>query len=271
MSREQNSALIEHTLNIRAGISTLKTKYGIHVDEYDYLDIAVDALRDIRHFGTTQYLGMAKVRAGGKVTIPCYADSIDAVTTRHMAKKVFKDRVTVKLYDEKLDGDYFYSFYNNVKNVGYGSAMPSVHFDNPYEDTFGIDNSLPGLAYRRDRGYIPYTLQTGEIQVAANRAGESIGVAFTGLAVDLEGFPLITRKQANALAAAAARYHALKEAGSGNKAMAAMVEFYTSEAARTKQAASIAEDISDNEIDDLLDAKTTFNRKSVNRPTKYTR
>lgn len=270
MSRESNSALIEHTLNIRAGLAMLKTKYGMHMDEYDYLDIAVDALRDIRHFGTTKYIGMAKVGLKGDIAIPCYADSIDAVTTRHMAKKVFKDRETVVLYDE-TDGDYFYSFYNNVTNVGYGKTMPTIDIDDPFNNPLGHDNALPGLAYRRDPGYIEYTLSGREIKVAANRAGESIGIAFTGLAVDIEGYPLITRKQANALAAISAKYLAILGVNKGNKALAAVLEFYITESARLKQAASIAEDISDNELDTLLDAKTTFNRKSVNRPTKYSK
>jgi hypothetical protein len=48
-----------------------------------------------------------------------------------------------------------------------------------------------------------------------------------------------------------------------------MVEYYTGVAARLT-AASIPEDLTDNELDEL-NAKTSFNKKSYNRPTKYSR
>lgn len=259
MSRETNAALTEHTLNIRAGLSTLKTKYGLTLDEYDYLDIAVDALRDIRHFGTTSYIGMSRVGEDGKIDIPCFADSIDAVTTRKMAKKAFSDRVPIKLYNERFDADDFYSFTTNITAQGIGTYKSSIYTD------------IPGLAYRRDPGYIDYTLEGRHIFVDKSKEGQSIGIAFTGFSVDIEGFSLITRKQANALAAISAKYIALRGAARGNKGLIGLLELYTAEAGRLKQAASIAETISDNEIDDLLNAKTTFNRKAVNRPTKYGR
>jgi hypothetical protein len=37
-------------MNIRAGLAVLKTMYSMHMDEYDYIDIAVDTLRNIKHF-----------------------------------------------------------------------------------------------------------------------------------------------------------------------------------------------------------------------------
>jgi hypothetical protein len=47
---EQRVAKNEHTMNIRAGLAVLKTMYSMHMDEYDYIDIAVDTLRNIKHF-----------------------------------------------------------------------------------------------------------------------------------------------------------------------------------------------------------------------------
>jgi hypothetical protein len=134
------------------------------------------------------------------------------------------------------------------------------------------DGMMPGLARKGETGYIPYVLSTdGVITVDKSYWNNPIGIAFTGLSVDKEGYPMITRKQANALAAITARTAALIAANKGDKNMAAMLEYYNNNAARLKQAASIPEDITDNEIDSVLDAMTTFNRKSVNRPTKYSR
>jgi hypothetical protein len=48
---QRDVAKNEHTMNIRAGLAVLKTMYSMHMDEYDYIDIAVDTLRNIKHFG----------------------------------------------------------------------------------------------------------------------------------------------------------------------------------------------------------------------------
>jgi hypothetical protein len=46
---QRDVAKNEHTMNIRAGLAVLKTMYSMHM-EYDYIDIAVDTLRNIKHF-----------------------------------------------------------------------------------------------------------------------------------------------------------------------------------------------------------------------------
>jgi hypothetical protein len=54
--------------------------------EYDYIDIAVDTLRNI-HFGATEYVSYITVDPSGKAHLPCNIDTIDAVTTRKWAEK----------------------------------------------------------------------------------------------------------------------------------------------------------------------------------------
>jgi hypothetical protein len=46
-----------------------------------------------------------------------------------------------------------------------------------------------------------------------------------------------------------------------DKGLSAMVEYYTGVAARLTQAASIPEDLTDNELDEVLNAKTSFNKE----------
>jgi hypothetical protein len=54
---------------------------------------------------------------------------------------------------------------------------------------------------------------------------------------------------------------AVRGANRGDKGLSAMVEYYTGVAARLTQAASIPEDLTDNELDEVLNAKTSFNKK----------
>ena len=137
---------------------------------------------------------------------------------------------------------------------------------------FGWDKERFGLTgiYNRD-GYLTYYLSKDEIDVGKENKNKSIVVAFTGIAVDEEGYPLISRKQANALAAVAGKYTLLKSGLSGKQKGIQLLEFLITESARLVQAASVPEYITDNELDALLDAKTTFNRKTYRRPTKYSR
>jgi len=247
---QRDVARNEHTMNIRAGLSVLKTMYGMHMDEYDYLDIAVDTLRNIKHFGTTEYLSFITVDSSGKAMLPCNMDSIDAVTTQEMGRKAFASRVEFDM-DGIVGTDTYYSMEGTIKALGL--------------------TARPGLAGSSGKGYISYQLDGKTISVGREHAGQRIALAFTGIATDLEGLPLITRKQSNALAVVAARVLAVRGANRGDKNLASMVEYYTGISGRLIQAASIPEDLTDNELDEVLNAKTSFNRKSINRPTKYSR
>jgi hypothetical protein len=63
------------------------------------------------------------------------------------------------------------------------------------------------------------------------------------------------------LAAVTARVLAVRGANRGDKGLSAMVEYYTCVA--STQAASIPEDLTDNELDEVLNAKTSFNKRVI--------
>lgn len=248
---QRDVARNEHVMDIRAGIPVLKNMYGMHIDENDYLDIAVDTLRNVKHFGTTEYIMYAAVNKTGKVLLPCNINTIDAVTDEHMGRKVFNDREECNM-DGVENTDTYYKM-ERIKNELVGKEWK------------------PGLGGFRGEGYISYTLDGRYITVSNQWENKKVAVAFTGISSDLEGFPLITRKQANAIASVCARVLCVRGANRGDKALASMIEYYTGNSGRLVQAASIPEDITDNELDELLDAKVTFNKKSYRRPTKYSR
>lgn len=248
---QRDIARNEHTLNIRAGIMVLKTLYGMHIDEYDYLDIAVDTLRNVRHFGTTEYVMYPTVDKQGKVLLPCNVNSIDAVTTEHMGLKAYGSRALINI-DGVENTDTYYTM-ERIKNELLGKEW------------------RPGLGGFRGEGYISYKLDGRHLKVGEANTGKKIAVAFTGITSDLEGYPMITRKQSNAIAAVCARVICVKGANSGDKVLASLVEYHTGNSGRLVQAASIPEDITDNELDEVLNCKTSFNRKSYKRPTKYSR
>jgi hypothetical protein len=247
---QRDVAKNEHTMNIRAGIAVLKTMYSMHIDEYDYLDIAVDALRDIKHFGSTEYVAYITADKNGKVQLPCNMDSIDAVTTEHMGRKSYGSRVEMDI--DGITGTDEYITQSNIMD-----SLNRVW--------------RPGLGGLTGEGYISYQLEGKTLRVDKSYAGQKITVAYTGITTDLEGLPIITRKQANALAAISARVLTVRGANKGDKGLASMVEYYTGISGRLIQAASIPENISDNELDEVLNCMNTFNKKTYKRPTKYSR
>jgi hypothetical protein len=238
---------IEHTLNIRAGLPVMKTKYGITIDEYDYLDIAVDLLRDVKHFGIQPFKAFVKVDKDGYLPVPCDLDILEGIVTAHQGEIEYQDRDVTQLRSPNNDGYYTA---NTVRNL----------LEWPVRTLNIID------------GQLSYKLEKDRIKLYDDfYRGKEVCIAYTGFMMDDEGYPLITRKQSNAIAAAAAKVVIMRAALSGDQRKAQMLEFIVQEAARTKQAASIAEDISDSELDELMDANTTFNRKAYKRPNKYSR
>jgi len=288
MGARRDAAVDEHTHNILMGLSVLDRDYGLRMDEFDYLDAAITHLKDIKNFGTTEYLAILKTNSKNEAVLPCNIYVIDAVTTVKMGFKSYNDRVRYTINDD-MGSDTYHQANEIMQSVG----------REPYY-------MLPGSgSYRNPEGYYSYQLEGNKITInrypahrnrssyqsasgrpvsgSSNTSLEdygttlsgieetSVAVAFTGISTDAEGYPMINVKQATALAALMAKTIMTKRAIRGDKHAISMLEFLNATAVRLKQAASIPENISDNEIDELMDAHTSFHRKKYRKPTKYSR
>jgi hypothetical protein len=109
-------------MNIRAGLAVLKTMYSMHMDEYDYIDIAVDTLRNIKHFGATEYVSYITVDPSGKAHLPCNIDTIDAVTWKWAEKRT--TRVDFEM-DGILNTDTYYTM-EGIMTLGRGGGRPGL-------------------------------------------------------------------------------------------------------------------------------------------------
>jgi len=289
MSTQRDIARNEHTQNIKAGLPILKQLYGLTMDEYDYVDTAIDMLRDVNTYGLTEYMAVLKVDASGNAIVPCNLDLIDAVTTLKMGLKSFNTRVRYDLQSMLGNDAYFtavdimasarpnmpmpHTMVQERPYIEHGLAEHSMH-DSPgsyRSGTVGADMS--GHYHKRGSdGYITYQLKdTKTIAVDIKYAEQEIVMAYTGISVDQDSYPLITRKQANAIAVVCAYNIILKRALRGDQGAANSLTFLKQEVGRMKQAAAIPENITENDIDQVLDAKTSFNRKSYRRPSNYSR
>lgn len=238
----RDAAEREHTENIRAGLPILKMLYGFSIDEYDYIEIAIDTLKNIKHYAMVPYVTYVKTDAEGYIEYPCNLDVIDAITTVELGLKSFADREVQKKADF-------------VDNVYYSRAR------------------LNSISNRNTvKGHLSYKLEEDRILIYDEALrGEDICIAFSGYIVDNEGYPLITRKQANAIAAVIARNIIMKKTLMGDVRKAQMLEVITRTASRLVQAAAIPESISDKDVDEILDINTSFNMKKYKRPNKYSK
>ena len=249
MAQQREVGKDEHTLNIMSGYAKAAMLYGTSIDEFDYIDIAIDALRDIKHYGITEYIAYVILDKEGKAYLPCNLNNIDAVTTAAMGQEQFHTRVEYKMENcEQVTDDYYAS-----KKIM--DSLSHVRAKNMF-----IKNS-----------YLSYTLEDNNIIRVVGMEEEKIAVAFTGIKTDDDGYPMITRKQANAIAAVTAKVIAVRSGFLGNKLAIGMLDYIDPEAARLKQSASIPEEITDNEIGEILNIQTCFNRKMPNRSSKYNR
>jgi len=288
MSTQRETSVNDNTMNIRAGIPVLKQKYGLTTDEYDYIDCAIDLLRDINTYGATAYLAIIDVDESGNALLPCNISVIDAVTTVKMGLKVFDSRVKYDL-QSMLGTDAYFTATDIMASARPTPKISTMVRERPYMDHGLAEHSNYNVSHtdgigrigyqsqdrynrREDDGYVTYQLiDPKNIAVDQKYAGDSIAIAFTGISVDHEGYPLITRKQSNAIAVGVAKNILTRRALSGDQGAANSLQYIVQEAGRLIQAAAIPENITDNELDQVLDAKTSFNRKSYRRPSSYSR
>jgi hypothetical protein len=88
-----------------------------------------------------------------------------------------------------------------------------------------------------------------------------VTVKYAAIEKDDEGLPFLNEKEVHAIAANLALQEAEKKLFQGMKGADVLVEYLKNESDRLHQAAKTPEYINDDEIDKMLDIKTTWDRK----------
>jgi hypothetical protein len=90
-------------------------------------------------------------------------------------------------------------------------------------------------------------------------------IIYRSMVVGEDGLPLLNDKEVAAIAAEVARRDVVREAFRGVQTKAQLLQFISKEADRLMLAAKVDEYINDDAIDQILDTKTTFDRKVYGR------
>lgn len=220
------------------GLSLLNTLYGIDVTEEDYEEIALIGWGLIGNKRTRLYrYSICLDDCTKEVELPCNCEELEAVTTSYE--------------------DWNYST-NDTPNGDLNSAFVETYTENRkiHNNPLYISGKL-----------IPYE-RVGNTLYFDNPVGK-INILYKGLVADDNGLPEITDKEATALATYVAYIIKFREGMMTNNAnIINMAEMLKQKWNVQCDQARVDHYMSQNEWNNVLDAKTSWNRKQYNKSLK---
>jgi len=246
----------EPTLNILAAYPIFKRKYGLTMQEDDFLEEAYQAFKDINSVPVQYYKLSQKPQNQDTmiIDVPCNLYRLISVTADPVHANKWGEVEAYKGRENRVNRD------NEYINVLAGnSELKTYHFD---------DTPFTGVG-----SYLQYEwVDSTSIRIIDKRLWEvEIHMIYEGIKVDDDGLPMITRKHANAIAAKVALSYMTRKMFTGDPVAANSMQWISQESARLVQAAAIPEQITDNELDEVLNEHTRFDRKRYNRSFKFRR
>lgn len=216
--------------------------FGVNISQEDFEELGLVAWNFIGNKNCRLYRVISDVDCKtGKVNLPCNCDIIEAVTYP------FEDwEYTSNMY---MDGDY---------NSGWIEQYIETrkHFTNPL--------------YVGGR-YVQY-VQDGNTLYIDQKGIDKVSILYKGVFMDEDGLPAITNAEAVAIATFVAWTLKFKEGlKTNNKDIITMAQMLEARWYKLCDAARVPEYISQNEMNKILDAKTSWNRKIFNKSYKPVR
>lgn len=215
------------------------TMYDLHILPEDFEEIGLVAWNMIGNKNCRLYKTIADVDCKtGRVKLPCNCDIIEAVTYP------FEDwEFTSNIY---VNGD-----------INSGWIEQFIESRKRFTDPLYVGGR-----------YVKYT-QDGDVLYLDQKGIQKVAILYKGVLMDEEGLPSITLEEATAIATFVAWNVKFKEAlKTNNKDTLGISQALESRWYRLCDAARVPSHISQNEMNEILDAKTSWNRKIFNKSYK---
>lgn len=233
----------EHRTNFMAGLTKLKLIHDIDMNENEYLELAFIAWDKIGDKALRIYKLEVDQFDGESIELPCNYYAIEAVVTN----------VAYCCYDKHNGSGGYYSgpvqYYNN-------------HLYKYYCKPFNSD------LYNINGSFVNYSLRDGAIhfndQDSYILKDHRIDVYYQGIIVDDSGLPIITERQSEAIAYYCAWIHYQKLLYQG-RSNGDLVQYLKGEWFRICSQARVDEYLSQNAMDKILDASSSWDRKLWNK------
>jgi len=223
-------------LNINSAYGLCESLYGVIPDEESFEDLAMEAWGRIGSKHTRLYRFIGNV-SDGKLQLPCNVDEIESV---HI-------------------------------------PVPDAQMTNSLSDNYWTDNVwIESYIDRRKKLEDPYWTRgklvkydEGNNELYFSRNYPRVMVVYHGVFADDDGLPLVNEKELRAIAAFVAYTSLYKEAikkRDGN--LMKLAQVVNGDWLRLCNAARVKERLNQNDMDRILDAKTSWNRKSYGHSLK---
>lgn len=225
-------------LNIKSAYSLLQTLYDININESDFEEIALNAWELIGNKHTRLYKLITDTNCC-EIHLPCNCNIIESVT--------------LPFVDVQLSSPSDDFIANNVFVEKYIDSQPSL--DDPYYQ----------------RGKFAKYKELGNTLIF-NKDFNNVCIVYHGVECDEDGLPLINDKEMRAIAAYIAYATIYKEGlkkRDGNILQLAQTIYQ--DWLRFCNAARIPTHFSQNDMDSILDAKLSWNRKTYGKSYKSLR
>jgi len=215
----------------------------IKIQEDDFIEQAYYIWKQIGNYYSNAHIYTAKVTPDNKLDLPGNVDSIKQVTFPKY------------LYNINL---------NNIMIFSGGSLLTNRDILDKW-DSYRVDSSITSkygqnITFRQEDGYL--TFDQGDFK------NLYVSVLYDGLIVDEDCMPKIFFKEVLAIANNVAFNKAQSMIAMGDPSFAQLISLMMKESDRSMAAARVAEGYTANQWDQILDIRTSYDRKHYNRNFK---
>lgn len=225
--------------NLQSAIAEANLLYGIEMDPTEAEEIALIAWQKIGNRQTKLYRYRTKVDCETLTAeLPCNCALIEAVTYDYEDWKYTTN--------DTVNGDYQSQFIENY--IEGRKLYPNPFYISGKYAKYEQVNDI--LYFDKDYGYI--------------------NILYKGIILDDDGLPCINYKERNAIACYIAWTKRFKEGWKNhNQAMLQEAQLLEQRWNKLCDAARVPISINQNEMNEILDAKTNWNRKIFNKSFKH--
>ena len=227
-----------HTAMFQANL-----QYGIELSEDEFEEMALIAWQRIgnRRVRTYRYCTSVTCDGDHSIELPCNADIIEAVT-------------------------YGFEDWNYTDNIRVNGNLNSSITEQYIEGRKAFNNPL----YVSGK-FVKYERVGDKLYIEPGYSGR-INILYRGQILDDDGLPELTDKEVDAIAAYCAYTVKFKQyLQTNNKELLQAAQILQSEWNRLCDAARVSDYVSQNEMNQILDSKTSWNRKIYNKSFKYSK
>ena len=229
--------------NFHAAMYQAHLLYGLDLEEDEFDEIGLIAWERIGNKRVRTYRYCANISCDGdrSVELPCNCDLIEAVT-------------------------YDFEDWNYTDNVKPNGDIDSAYVEGYIESRKAFNNPL----YMSGR-LVKYERVGDKLYINSGYSGR-INVLYRGVILDDEGLPELTDKEVDAIAAYVAYTQKYKQyLQTNNRDLLQQAQTLQIEWNRLCDAARVSRYVNQNEMNDILDSKTSWNRKIYNKSLKFSK